>query len=139
MRGVAADQTKVAPYRYEPGFLVDDSVSEPVGIFSAFTATIDKRASEDVVAFHFAITRSGFEDKGSSPSPGDAMTAAVVTIYDLESKSRISVKSVSSAEGLGGSAGLSSSFFFIELRPLITMKIAKAMITKSSTVLINMP
>jgi hypothetical protein len=50
------------------------------------------------------------------------------------SESRISVNNTSSAEGFGGSAGASSSFFFMLFIALMTMNMAKAMIKKSTTV-----
>ena len=43
-------------------------------------------------------------------------------------ESRISVSSATSSDGLAGSAGFSSSFFFSEFIARMTMKIAKATI-----------
>jgi len=55
------------------------------------------------------------------------------------STSRISVSSVSSFDGAAGAAGASSSFRFSAFIPLMTTKIANAMITKSTTVWMSMP
>jgi hypothetical protein len=57
-------------------------------------------------------------------------------------KSLISVRSFSSADGSGGAAGAAgaaSSFFFSLFIPLITMKMAKAMMRKSTAVWMKLP
>ncbi len=54
-------------------------------------------------------------------------------------RSRISVRSFSSADGSGGAAGAASSFFFILLKLLTTMKTAKATMRKETTALMKMP
>jgi hypothetical protein len=50
------------------------------------------------------------------------------------SKSRISASNTSCAGGSGGALGASSSFRLSELIPLTAMKIANAIIMKSTTV-----
>lgn len=55
------------------------------------------------------------------------------------SKSRISVRSTSSFEIFGSSAGFSSSCLFNEFIPFIAINIAKAIIAKSIIVWMNFP
>ena len=67
------------------------------------------------------------------PAPRPAFSSRART-QSLFNRSRISVSRDSSADGLGGGAGAASSFFFIEFMALTTMKMANAMMMKSTTV-----
>lgn len=138
VRRITTDQAKIAPDRDETGLLAYNGFIEPIRVLASVTAAIDEGTCKDVVIL---------QNSRPVPSPMRGRNVAAprrcrirkFLYYCFASRSRISVSSTSSAEGFGGSAGFSSSFFFMELSPLITMKIANAIIKKSRTVLMNTP
>ena len=139
MYGITPDQAAIAPDRYESCVLTDHRPCQPVRILASVAAAVDEGTRKYIVIFHCCRRFRGYA-RSVVPSCGCGDNASrYILSYFFASRSRISVSSTSSADGLGGAAGFSSSFFFMELMPLMTMKIANAMMTKSITVLMKTP
>lgn len=104
-----------------------------------FAGFEDGQVGERDVVYRQVPANSLLNMKQLQGGKGASTFACCSITYFCFSKSRISVNSTSSLEGLGGSAGAASSFFFMEFIALITMKMAKAMMMKSTIVWMKLP